>query len=190
MLVKSYENGKVEEYDGKVAFNNRENFVIFKENESYIVRKENVLTICDYRDMMYRVYISNRVDNNIYFAGFSNEEVERISTEGMKKRAYKLPIDEIVNHPGYVDEDHRVRAKLFKDEYVVDLDYTVVDKASGESETFTVQMDHIYDVTLKYTAGKIVNSEYINGVVGQLEDKFKTKINVQSVKEEQRVLVI
>lgn len=189
MLIKTFENGKVESRDSLNVLGEKDSIVIYKESESYIVRKENILTIYDYRDMMYNVYLKNRNNNNIFFVNFSDEEVESVSTEGATKREYKLPVGEIFDNPQYKDDDHTISTNFHRNGFVVDVDYTVSDR-SGAHETFKVTMDYIYDVTVTYTDGKIINPQYMEGVVSQLEDKYKTKIVVQKAKELERVYAI
>lgn len=186
MIIKSYKEGKVENHNNENILKDRNNIVIYKQDDNYIIRKDNIFNVDDYRDMMYRVYVSNRKNNNIYFVNMDDELVEYISEEGRKKREYVLPIHEIETNPFYEDFENTIAVKMSTNENVVDIEYSVI-TSTGEEESFTVKMDYIYDVELSYKDGNVVNTRYIDSIKEQLEDKFDTRIKLNNQTEKEKV---
>ena len=187
MIIKSFENGKVEKHNNGDILKDRNNIVIYKEEDNYIIKKDNIFTIADYKEMMYKVFVSNRKNNNIYYVDIDDELVEYISLVGKEKRDYVLPINEIETNPFYEDKDNTIAVKMNTNENIVDIDYSVI-SPTGEEESFNVKMDTIYDVELSYTDGEIVNSDYIESIKEQLEDKFNTRINLNNKSLKEKVL--
>ena len=188
MVIKAYKDCRVVDC-GEDVLKNRNNVIIYKQDDSYIIRKNNVYTIVDYNDMLYSVYIRDRYNHDIYFVNTDDEEVESISLTGKEKREYVLPIYEIETNPFYEDEKYNVFVKMKTNENIVDIDYSVLGK-NGEEESFNVKMNHVYDVELTYEEGDIVNTEYLNKIKPQLEDKFKTYIELKKINSKEKIYSI
>jgi hypothetical protein len=185
-MIKSFENGNIKEHNNKEIINDRNNIIIYKEDDNYIVKKNNIVTIGDYKELMYKVFINNRNNNNIYYVNVEDEDIKNIALDGERRRNYVLPIEEIETDPFYNDGKNNIAIKLNNNEYIFDIEYSVIDR-KGYEERFSVKMNYIYDVELSYTEGDLVNTEYVNEIKSLLEDKFKTNIILNNENNKEKV---
>ena len=155
----------------------KDGILLFKDDNVFIAKEESRLEALDYEDVIYKLYIRNKKNKRIYFVGMDEEEVAKMEMTGRVKKAYTFDFSLIKSAPKYVDEDRKVKSEYIMDENLLDIKYTV--KEGNHSESFNLKMNIIFDASLEYHEGEILNEEYMDGVRKQLEERVKTHITLK-----------
>ncbi len=165
--------------------------VVCKSDDLFLVKKGDLTIPCNYSNFIMEAYINNSDNKIIYFVGFDDEEIKKIDEIGEKVHnkvsllnRYNI-INKMIMYPNFDYDDSIILCDLETDENLLSLIYKVI--RDNKEEDIHLRINNMYEASLEYTDGDIINEDNINVIKDRLEEKILIPIELKHVKNKEKV---